>query len=67
MAHHRVATEQVGYKSEAFRLPTAVMKNQLRNNVPLLSESLQIQVKESVALELGLSSNGIIHERCQVV
>ena len=53
MGHHQVSTERKGPKSEPFLVPTQVMKNQLRSNVPALSSALQNRVTEAMAMEVA--------------
>ncbi|RDL35845.1 uncharacterized protein BP5553_06457 [Venustampulla echinocandica] len=53
LGHHQVPRDNKGPKSEAFRVMVGVIKNKLRSNVPAMSDSLQMRIKEAIALEVA--------------
>lgn len=54
LGHHQVPPEHKGPKSESFRVTVGVLKNKLRSNVPAMSNSFQMRIRDAVALEIAL-------------
>ena len=53
LGHLQVPPEHKGPKSEAFRVMVGVLKNRLRSNVPAMSNTFQMRIREAVALEVA--------------
>lgn len=48
----QVPPEHKGPKSEAFRVMVGVLKNQLRSNMPAMSDAFRVRIRDAVALEV---------------
>lgn len=63
LGHHQVPPEHKGPKSESFRVTVGVLKNKLRSNVPAMSNSFQMRIRDAVALEIALLNGMCVWRR----
>ncbi|EZF76664.1 hypothetical protein H105_02018 [Trichophyton soudanense CBS 452.61] len=54
---HQVKIENKGTQSEVSRVVVGVLKNKLRSNIPLMSDTLRERVRKSMALEMSPPAN----------
>ncbi|EFQ99667.1 hypothetical protein MGYG_02680 [Nannizzia gypsea CBS 118893] len=54
---HQVKIENKGTQSEVSRVVVGVLKNKLRSNIPLMSDTLRERVKSSMAMEMSPPTN----------
>ncbi|EGD98143.1 hypothetical protein TESG_05529 [Trichophyton tonsurans CBS 112818] len=54
---HQVKIENKGTQSEVSRVVVGVLKNKLRSNIPLMSDTLRERVRKSMTLEMSPPAN----------